>query len=209
MSKDLAEKQTALQSPETLATVVHAIVRQQYGDDAYDWDPATVSLELQDDFHADVNSSVMDRWCAVQVCMTSDAFFQRIDAFMNVCNTFSSGAPIFEVFNPVSTEEAAWGITEVLLNREALPFSNTVKNYLRTLLNNDGYQEDDYPQIFKEVLLGDHKGTVTASENGQNIEQYVDEQLKDLMYQMGKIPSLRAQDLVLARAMEEFVTPEA
>jgi hypothetical protein len=204
---DIVEKQVALQSTETMATVVHAIVRQQYGEPAYEWDPATVSLELRADFNAEISSPVMDRWCAMQTTLTSDAFFQRIDAFLNICNTLSSGVPTFQVFDPVTVEEAAWGLTEVALNREMLPLSNTVKNYLRTILKQDHYEEEDYPQIFREVLLGEHKHDTPPSsfENTGNVEAYVDEQLKDLMYQIGKIPTLRGQDIILARAMEEFV----
>ena len=47
-------RQQALQNPETLATVVHAILRQQYGEEVYDWDPVTVYLECQADFAADI-----------------------------------------------------------------------------------------------------------------------------------------------------------
>jgi hypothetical protein len=210
MSPDTTEKRAALQNPETLATVINAIVRRQYDDQAYDWDPTTVVLELRDDFKAEIPSQVIDRWCAIQVVMTSNAFFQKIDAFLNICNTLSSGAPLFQVFDPVDTEEAAWGLTEVALNREMLPLSNTVENYLRTLLKNDGYEEQDYPQIFKEVLLHDHKGELTTTiPNGNNVEQYIDAQLKSIMHQFSKIPSLKSNELILARSMEEFVGPTA
>ena len=42
-----------IQSPETMATVAHAIVRERYGDEAYWWDPLTVALELKADFEAE------------------------------------------------------------------------------------------------------------------------------------------------------------
>ena len=69
-------RQQALESPQTLATVAHAIAKDKYGEEFYLWDPVTVYLELQADFRADVCTQVIDRLSAVQIVMTSDAFFQ-------------------------------------------------------------------------------------------------------------------------------------
>ena len=48
-----AVRQDLLQSPETMATVVHAIVRDKYGDEAYGWDMLTLAMELKADFAVD------------------------------------------------------------------------------------------------------------------------------------------------------------
>lgn len=205
-TEDTVAKRALLQNPETLATVIGAIVRQTYGDAALDWDPATVSLELRDDFNAELDSATMDRWCALQVILTSDAFFQRIDAFTTCCNTLASGVPFFQVFDPVTTEEAGWALTEMQLNRDMLEFSPTIKQYLRVLLKQDGYDESEYPHIFKEVLGIKHEdGAIT--ENNSNVEAYIDDQLKDMAYQFAKIPSLKGMnEVMLARSMEEFIS---
>lgn len=208
--EDQVAKQQALQSPETLASVVHAIIRQKYGEEAYDWDPLTVYLEIQADFNVDMDSAATDRWSAIQVIMADDAFFKRPEAFMGICNTLSEGEPFFQIFNPVSVEEAAWGITEVSLNRELLPFSYAVKQYLRQILKADGYNEDNYPAVFREVFetrpeARNIRVGLAAINNNGLVESYIDGQLKDLVYQFDKIQSLKdLDDLILRRSMEEF-----
>jgi len=210
---ELQAKQSALQTPETLATVVHAIVRKQYGEDAYGWDPTTVFLELQADFHADVDTTVLDRWSAISVIMTSDAFFKRLDAFMGICNTLSSGEPFFQVFDPVTTEEVAWAVAEVSLNRELLPFSYPIRKYMRMMLEQDGYDPMNYPDLFQEIMGKNPRAEEirkiigpSTNPNQGNIDGYIDEQLKDMVYQLNKIPDLKdLDDIILQRSMDEFV----
>lgn len=201
-------RKLALESPQTLATVVHAIMLDQYGEAAYDWDPVTCAMEVADDFKAEVCTPAMDRWCAMQIVMGSDAFFKRLDVFLNVCNTFASGAPAFEVFDPVTSEEAAWAIAEVALNRDMLPFSYPVRGYLRRQLKADGFDPDagELPPVFAEVFetRPDERkirealseGTAAVS-NAANIEQYLMEQLLDMEAQFNRIPDLKRVDNLL------------
>jgi len=203
------QRKLALESPQTLATVVHAIMLDQYGERVYDWDPVTCAMEVAADFKAEICTPAMDRWCAMQAVMGSDAFFKRLDVFLNVCNTLASGSPAFEVFDPVTSEEAAWAIAEVSMNRDILPFSYSIQGYLKQQLDADGFYPDsgDLPAVFAEVferkpderriraeLAGD--GTA-ASENARNIEQYILEQMMDLGVQFNRIPDLKRIDDLL------------
>lgn len=210
---DIQAKQAALQTSETLATVVHAIILRQYGEEAYVWDPTTIFLELQQDFRAEIETTVLDRWSAMSVIMTSNAFFKRLDAFMGICNTLTSGEPFFQVFDPVTTEEAAWAVTEVSLNRELMPFSYPIRRYMRMMLEQDGYDPMNYPAVFKEIMgnkpsAEDIRKIIgpSANANDTNVDSYLDEQLKDMVYQFNKIPDLRnLDDIILQRSMDEFV----
>lgn len=201
-------RQQALQNPEITATVVHAILLDQYGEEVYDWDPVTIYLETSADFDADMAAEAMDKWCAMQVVMTSDAFFKRLDAFLNICNTLAEGSPAFDAFNKVTPEEAAWAIVEVALNREMLPFSYSIKKYLRTVLREEGFGEADYPAIFAEVFEDKpDAGAIrraAANDNETNMDQYVDEALADMVSQFNKIPDLsRVDDLIISRGLDE------
>lgn len=204
-------RKLALESPQTLATVVHAIMLDQYGEAVYDWDPVTCSMEVAADFKAEICTQAMDRWCALQVVMGSDAFFKRLDVFMNVCNTLASGAPSFTMFDPVTSEEAAWSIAEVALNRDLLPFSYSIQGYLRQQLKADGFDPDsgELPPIFAEVferkpderkIRSELYGGETAAEsNAKNIERYIMEQMLSLEAQFNRIPDLkRVDDLIEA-----------
>jgi len=208
---DKYAKQQALQSPKTLATVVHAIVKQTLGEEAYDWDPITVYLELRDELSAEPDSAALDRWSAMQIVMTSDAFFKRIDAFLGICNTLAEGQPFFVVFDPVTVEEAAWAITEVSLNRELLSFSYPITKYLKLILAKDGYTESTYPSIFQEIFNKKPdtlavREAIGNIENRDNVENFIDEQLKDMVYQFNNIPSLKnLDDIILKRSLNEYI----
>jgi len=213
MHDDSYAKKSAIESPETLATVIHALLLQQYGEDIYTWEPLTISLELRDDFGAEINSQTLDRWSAMQVVMVNDAFFKKLDGFLAISNTLAEGIPFFDMFNVVTTEEAAWAVTEVSLNRELLPFSYPVRKYIRMLLEHDGYSEGNYPQALEEALALDQPDAVAirrdlaGAENKDNTEKFIDEQLKILVYQFNQIPSLKAVDnILLNRSMDEFVS---
>ncbi len=200
-------RKTALESPETLATVIHAIMLDQYGEQAYGWDPVTCSMELADDFRAEVCTPAMDRWCAMQVVMGSDAFFKRLDAFLNVCNTLASGAPSFLMFDPVTSEEAAWAVAEVAMNRDVLPFSYPIRQYMRQQLEADGFDPSsgDLPAVFAEMFErrpdeGRIRSSFTgaaADANAGNIERYLMEQMFDMDVQFNRIPDLKRVDDLL------------
>jgi hypothetical protein len=196
--------QQLLQSPETTATVVHAIIRKLYGEEAYGWDMVTIMLELKDDLKIDLESNLANRWAAMQVVMTTDAFFTRLDAFLAICNALSTGDPFFTVFDPVTVEEAAWGISEVALNRELLPFSPAIKEYLRVMLTADGYVADA-PDIF-DVVFDDENvhadvrtllRQIYRSPNTDTVEAYLEDQLRDIASQFDQIPSLSGIDNLL------------
>jgi len=214
MASDRYAKQQALQSGETSASVIHAIMLQTFGPDVYDWDPITCALEVKAEFGVDMDTATLDRWCAMQIIMSTGAFFERLDAFLGICNTLAEGVPFFQVFDPVTVEEAAWAITEVSLNRELLPFSYPIRKYIRTILERDGYSEETWPEAFKEVFQRDPDELAIRRElneigdldNKNNVESYIDEQLGDMVYQFNQIPELKTLDnMLLRRSMDEYI----
>lgn len=209
-----AVRQALIQSPETMATVVHAIVRDKYGDEAYGWDPLTVAMEIKADFGVDPCPEFMDRWGAIQTLMSGDSFFTRIDAFLAVCNSFSDGDPFFADFNPVTLEEAAWGVLEAGMNRDMLPFSPTIRSYVRIVAESNGFGGDSMPPALKPVFDGgdatmkDIEAGLVSEENGQALRTYLNEQANDVASQFDSIRDLRNVDdellrKGLARALSE------
>ncbi len=200
-------RKLALESPQTLATVVHAIMLDQYGEAVYEWDPVTCAMEVAADFKAEICTPAMDRWCAMQVVMGSDAFFKRLDAFLNVCNTLSSGSPAFLTFDPVTAEEAAWAVAEVAMNRDILPFSYPIKQYMRRQLEADGFSPDsgDLPPVFAEMFeRKPDEGRIRSALSGEaadgnaaNIEQFLTAQVLSMETQFNRIPDLRRVDDLL------------
>jgi hypothetical protein len=114
------------------------------------------------------------------------------------------------VFDPVTTEEAAWAIAAASLNREMLSFSLAIKRYLQTMLAQDGL-ESDPPAVFDNVFepdeaeesLRDTLAEIYRSPNHDNIERMIDDQLQDMASQFNQIPSLSTVDDMLISGQKE------
>lgn len=140
------------QNPEADATVLNAMVLTKYGEEALDWDPITIQMEIKEDFNVSPASEVMDKICAMQIVMGTGDFFNRVDAFRNVVNTIANGQPFFQTFTPLQAEEIALAIATVGMNRDMIPFSPSVKELVRLSLLGDGYDENEFPSILTCVF---------------------------------------------------------
>lgn len=149
---DSASWREMWQNPEADATVLNAMILTKYGEEALDWDPITIQLEIKDDFGVAPASEVMDKICAMQVVMTTGDFFTRTDAFRNVVNTIADGQPFFQIFTPLQAEEIALALATVGMNRDMIPFAPSVKELVRLSLIGDGYDETEFPPIFSCVF---------------------------------------------------------
>lgn len=195
------------QNTEADATVLTAMLISKYGEEALDWDPLTIKLEIQADFHVTPPEEVMNKICAMQIVMASSSFFDRIDAFLNVCNALSEGDPFFEVFAPPETEEIAFALATVGMNRDLLPFSPTIQRYVKEVLKADGFDEDNFPPIFsaifdkapsaKEVREDVSQlilGKTAAETNGKNISEMLSSHIGVMFDQFNKVPGLTTVD---------------
>lgn len=149
---DSSSWQEMWQNPEADATVLNAMVLTKYGEEALDWDPITIQMEIKEDFNVSPASEVMDKICAMQIVMGTGDFFNRVDAFRNVVNTIANGQPFFQTFTPLQAEEIALAIATVGMNRDMMPFSPSVKELVRLSLLGDGYDDDEFPPILTCVF---------------------------------------------------------
>lgn len=206
----------AVESPATLAFVLCAIANKAFGHEWLGWDPATIWMELRDEFSAEPCSEATDRLAALQVVLSGADFFTRPEAFSAVCNTFSSGAPSFTILDPPGAEEAAWAVTEVALVRDFLPLGYHVRNYVEALLADAGL-DDDPPAALIDALARDpgaaiQKDAVAAlrDQSKTAVEEYVDAQLRMGMAQLSELPGfedvlpglLRERDLERLGSLE-------
>ena len=168
-SVDSAAWREMWENPEADATVLNAMVLSRYGEEALEWDPLTIQMEIQDDFGVSPASEVMDKICAMQIVMATGDFFNRVDAFRNIVNTIANGQPFFQTFTPLQAEEIAIALATVGMNRDMLPFAPTVQELVRLSLKGDGYSEDACPPIFSSVF------------DGNPSEKNVRSQVKDIL----------------------------
>ena len=74
-SPDDHKVRALLSSPNTLATVLHAILYREFGDPLYSWEPETVGLEVKDTWGIELPAASLDKVCALLAALTSDKFF--------------------------------------------------------------------------------------------------------------------------------------
>ena len=198
-----------------MTVVLLTLLQKQFGQDVFFWDPTTVFFEIKDEWGAEAATPLMDRISAGQIIVSTDQFFQDISAFFNICNTLSSGQPSFSVFDPVEPEEAAWAITEISLMRELRPFAPMIRDYMHTVLEKDGYTEEDYPDVFEYILkrqvpkarqFKEELERTLHDDQTDNVEAYVMDRLQDVVYQFDKVPGMAdsLEELLRTKDLEEL-----
>ena len=208
------------ENPEADATVLNAMVLSKYGEDAIDWDPITIQMEIQDDFGVTPASEVMDKICAMQIVMGTGDFFRRVDVFRNIVNTIANGQPFFQTFTPLKAEEMAVAIATVGMNRDMLTFAPSVQELVRLSIINDGYDDEQFPPIFSCVfdrkpsdvkvrsklsdLIGRPESELpTAAENNiANIDYLLKRRIVICLKQLDSLPGLsKVDDVVLEKGV--------
>lgn len=182
---DPAEKRKFLNlAGETLAgegvhasTIKHILDTCFESDDWIGWDTLTVYLDIKDVTGSDPSADTMERVAALQLVMASSRFFTDLGSFCAVANTLASGEPGFEVFDPVTPEEAGWAIAEVLLLRDMLPFSYGIRRYCQLILEQAG-MDKLYPEVFSHVL-----GKADTYHETSSVDVFIDESLSELVAQ--------------------------
>lgn len=185
----------ALENPECCATLLHAICLRQYGEQFYVWDPSTLALELKDDFSAEVPSENMDKLSAIQLLISSGEFFSDPAAFFAICSTLGDGDPLFDVFDPPSIEEISWAVSEVALNRELLPFSYAIKQIVKQLDTEYGFNNNNMPTAIRELLEAtpdedDIQEAMGGVLNGENLDVFMQESVQEMAAQFKEVQGL-------------------
>ena len=54
------------------------VVIDEYGTEALDWDPETIKMELEDDFHVELSSSTLDKICVGAQLLTTKKFYKSL-----------------------------------------------------------------------------------------------------------------------------------
>ena len=200
------------ENPEADATVLNAMVLSKYGEEALDWDPITIQMEIQDDFGVTPASEAMDKICAMQIVMGTGDFFGRVDAFRNIVNTIANGQPFFQTFTPLQAEEIALSIATVGMNRDMIQFAPAVQELVRLSLKGDGYSEDQFPPILscvfdrkpsdkavreqlKDLIGRPESNLPTAAENNiSNIDSMIRRRMVICLKQLDSLPGLTSVD---------------
>jgi len=141
MPKDILQE--AWTSRETFATVLLTLFLDRFGTEALEWDPATIVLELEEEFDIKLPQLAMDKLLTAIQILTTDRFFKSLPDFVAFCNVLGGDTFDPRTFDPADAEEVAWGITEAMLisppdESDPEPFTDEIRAYIGAVLDQEG-----------------------------------------------------------------------
>lgn len=135
--------QEAWRSKETFATVLLTMFLDRFGMEALEWDPATIAMEVEEEFDVELPQLSLDKLIVAIQILTTDRFFKRLPDFIAFCNVLDGDPFQPNTFDPADAEEVAWGITEALLisppeEDDPEPLTNEIRAYIGSVLDSEG-----------------------------------------------------------------------
>jgi hypothetical protein len=130
-------------SPHTFGIVLLTAFLDRFGVEALQWDPATIVMEIEEEFSVDLPQHAIDKLMVAINILTSDSFYNNLPDFITFCNILSGDTYRPDMFDPADSSEIAWGITEALLiappeDDEDGPFNDEIRGYIGSVLDSEG-----------------------------------------------------------------------
>lgn len=188
-----------------------------FGLDALEWDPLTIAMEIQEATDKVPPKVILDRIMAGIALIQSDQFYHYLPDFITICNVLSGSELEIELFDPATTVECAWGITEALViwppegyedGRKALKdaFDEEILGYIQETMRYEGLVIA--PRILRSIVsspeevssaLGqyveDPELYAALYENSQKRVQEIDDLVRERFYTLlGQIKQLRLKN---------------
>lgn len=125
------------------ATTLLEIAASIFGEELFEWDPETIQLELEAEFHVKPALEAFNKLMAGVMIVTTDWFYQSLPDFINLCNVLNNGVIDTRVWDPADALEIAWGITEALLiwppdPKNENPFKDDILGYIGHAVRAEG-----------------------------------------------------------------------
>jgi hypothetical protein len=115
----------------------------RFGTEALQWDPTTITLEIEEEFAVDLSQLSLDKLLVAIQIMTTDKFYKSLPDFISFCNVLSGDTYRPDMWDPADAEEVAWGVTEALLlyppeDDDPEPFTDEIRSYIGAMLDREG-----------------------------------------------------------------------
>ena len=135
--------QTAWTSRETFGSVLLTLFLDRFGMEGLEWDPATIALEIEEEFNVKLSQGSLDKLIVCIQILTTDRFFKNLPDFISFCNVLGDDTYRPDMWDPADAEEIAWGITEALMieppdDNDPDPFTNEIRGYIGAVLDSEG-----------------------------------------------------------------------
>ena len=141
--------------PQSFATTLLVVFLDKYGTEGLKWDPATIALEIEEDFNVALSGPVFDRLIAGIQLLTTNDFYVSLPTFITLSNILSGGTYNPHLWDPADAMEMAWAITEALLLSppdagDEEPFSDEIRSYIGFVVDAEGMMQP--PDVLRIAL---------------------------------------------------------
>jgi hypothetical protein len=115
-----------------------------YGQEALEWAPETIRMELEQDFQLQLPKSSLDKVMAAITIVTTNYFYKDVTRFIQLCNILAGDDFQPDEFDPADAGEILLGITEAMLlwppdgDADDTEFSEEIRGYIGQVLNEQG-----------------------------------------------------------------------
>ncbi|KKN32547.1 hypothetical protein LCGC14_0812710 [marine sediment metagenome] len=216
-----------IMNEEMLATPLLVLCIDAFGTDFFEWEPETFDIETRRVFGAALSDVNRDKVWALVTVLTTDLFYKSLETFIPVCNSLNGSEADFDDYDPVTSEEAAWGIIETQLvdppaqgKSVGQRFSHEIRRYVGLTLKSEGVttppkavadvpEYDRDPEEETGIVIGPDEGMLQMHERRQQaereaIDDYVRGRLDDLAMQLQSLPLLHGQTGQIAQGLQSM-----
>lgn len=182
------------------ATTLLILLIDEFGTEFFDWEPATLRLEIEETYGVRPSSISLDRIWAGVTLLTTDQLYRTAESFNAIANALNGDDASFAVFDPVDTAEAAWCVTEarLLLGADYDPkmFTPEVRAYVGAIMAQDDIRRGVTPLEF--AIFEDRQPAVDATfaeallrregDSLADMRSYVTARTRELLTQLNDLP---------------------
>jgi hypothetical protein len=195
----------------TMGTTLLIVCVDAFGLSFFEWEPETFDLDCKYAFDTELPQINKDKVWSLVTALTTNLFYISLETFMPICNVLNGSKADFSTYDPVDSDEAAWGIVEVMINDPpeegedvSTRFSHEIKRYVGLTLKAEGIttpprillpfvEYDRDPEEEAGIEIGPDEHMLKMHEDRQrrereSIERYINQQLVRLGAQIQQLP---------------------
>jgi len=219
-------QRTLLAAEEAYATPLILLVLDKYDTDALSWSPATIRMELEQDFQLKLPKITLDKIMAAVTILTTNYFYKDVTRFVEICNILSGDDFQPNEFEPADAGEMLVGITEALLlyppndDPEDTEFSAEIQEYIKQVLREEGILK---PFDVLRFAMSDDSASKVDADYADDPEMYSAiykmqqgktgdlrtiylENMRGLMDQLRMLPLSNGSTEVVVRQLQQIVS---
>lgn len=145
-----------LKDKDAIGTALVTGLIDEFGTEWFTWEPDSLILNVQEEWKVELPVVNRDKIWALVTVLTTNNFYNNVQAFEHICNALSGSEADFENRDPANVSEIAWGITEATIvdppveKDSSYEFSLDIVEYITKSLESEGFTKA--PKILAKLV---------------------------------------------------------